>query len=338
MKSFFIKQNYTLSALRQHALSLLLMLVLCKAGMAQNYNVRVEATFDTAAIRIGEQFHLNMELMLPQNARLAFPDFGDSIGQLAVVEQGKTDTLQDKENKSVIYKQSVTLTAFEPGNYILQPFYFYYRLGASKNIDSVATAPLQILVQTVPVDTAKAIKDIKPVLDVPVTFDEVLPYLLVTLALLIIVGLILWYLKKRKKPAAPAYIAPPRPAHEIANEALQKIESEKLWQEGLYKAYQSGVSDTVRTYIENRFNITALELTTDETLVHLKKLVNAEAFEKLKYILQVADTVKFAKAIPIESENVLTMEYAYIFINITKQEWAEPSANKATPGRKEHKR
>ena len=287
---------------------------------AQRIQIQVDASFDTTAIKIGEQLHLNVEVLFPSDAKVAFPQFGDSIGKIEVVDRSKLDTLRSEDGKSTTYKQSLTITAFDPGNYILQPFYFYYQLAKSKTIDSIATNTLYLQVQTIPVDTNKVIKDIKAPLEVPYTLEEFLPHIIIGLIVLAIILIIVWYIKKKNKQKVPLVILPPpRPAHEIALEALHKTEAQKLWQDGHYKQYQSEVSDTIRMYIENRFSIPALELTTDETLKHLKRnLVTAEAYEKLKYLLQLADMVKFAKAIPLGSENEMVMEYAYHFIQLSK--------------------
>ncbi|MDP1726172.1 MAG: hypothetical protein Q8M15_05270 [Bacteroidota bacterium] len=287
---------------------------------AQRIQIQVDASFDTTAIKIGDQLHLNVEVLFPSDAKVAFPQFGDSIGKIEIVDRTKLDTLKSEDGKSTTYKQSLTITAFDPGNYMLQPFYFYYQLATSKTIDSIATSTLYLQVQTIAVDTNKVIKDIKAPLDVPYTLEEFLPYLIMGLIALAIILIILWYIKKKNRQKLPVVVLPPpRPAHEIALEALHKTEAQKLWQDGHYKQYQSEVSDTIRMYIENRFSIPALELTTDETLKHLKRnLITAEAHEKLKYMLQLADMVKFAKAIPLGSENEMVMEYAYQFIALTK--------------------
>lgn len=63
-----------------------------------------------------------------------------------------------------------------------------------------------------------------------------------------------------------------------------------------------------------------MEMPSDDTLSHFRNnLINAEAFEKLRYILQLADMVKFAKGIPVGSENELSMQHAFDFIALTKQ-------------------
>ena len=183
-----------------------------------------------------------------------------------------------------------------------------------------STEPLLMQVQTIPVDTTKAIKDIKPPIDVPFTFIEALPYILAAVLIGLITWFIIYWLKKRKrKPGEPEKKVILRPAHEIAIESLERIREQKLWQQGFYKEYHSGVSDTVRAYIENRFAITAMEMPSDDTLSHFRNILIApEAFEKLRYILQLADIVKFAKGIPVGTENELAMQHAFDFIALTK--------------------
>jgi len=126
--------------------------------------------------------------------------------------------------------------------------------------------------------------------------------------------------KRKRKPTEVVKKVIVRPAHEIAIEALKKIQEQKLWQQGFYKEYHSGVADTIRSYIEHRFSITAMEMPSDDTLSHFRNnLVSPEAFEKLRYLLQSADMVKFAKGIPVGSENELSMQNAFDFIALTKQ-------------------
>ena len=153
---------------------------------------------------------------------------------------------------------------------------------------------------------------------------EALPYIVGGIILVAIIILAIWLFRKwqRKKGIIKPNI-PLRPAHEIALEELKKVQIENLWQQGFYKQYQSLVSDIVRTYIEQRFSIQAMEMPSDETLQHFKgknkKHISKDAFEKLKYILQLADTVKFAKAIPLGTENEQSLQNAFDFVQLTKQ-------------------
>jgi hypothetical protein len=70
------------------------------------------------------------------------------------------------------------------------------------------------------------------------------------------------------------------------------------------KPFCTLVSDTVRTYLEERFDFHAPERTTEEFLHELQgtKLLAAEQKEKLGEFLECCDLVKFAKYEPVENE------------------------------------
>ena len=62
-----------------------------------------------------------------------------------------------------------------------------------------------------------------------------------------------------------------------------------------------------------------MEQTTDEILNSFANgFIKDEENEKLRYILRLADMVKFAKALPLPSENESTMQFSYLFINNTR--------------------
>jgi len=279
------------------------------------------AKTDTNAIRIGEQFHLDLSATVPADAKITFPAIADSIHKLEIVSRSAIDTVKSQDGSMATYHQSLTITGFDSGFWVIEPFTFYFTSKGSSSLDSLSTEALLMQVQTIPIDTTKEIKDIKSPVDVPFTFREALPYILCGLILIAMI----WFMyfmanRKKHKPLQFTRKIPARPPHEIALEALKKLQEQKLWQQGLFKEYHSGVSDTVRLYIENRFTVAAMEMPSDDTLNHFRNnLGTPEAYEKLRYILQLADMVKFAKGIPIGTENELSMQHAFDFIALTKQ-------------------
>jgi hypothetical protein len=116
---------------------------------------------------------------------------------------------------------------------------------------------------------------------------------------------------------------PKEPAHIIALRELDRIKNEKLWQKDKIKEFYSDVTETLRIYIEDRFDIPAMEQTTDEILTNFKyrkELINEKLFGNLSQILSLADLVKFAKYIPLPDDNNMTLVEAYFFVNATKKE------------------
>ena len=114
------------------------------------------------------------------------------------------------------------------------------------------------------------------------------------------------------------------PAHKKALTALQSLKSEELWQSGNIKKYQSELTDIVRRYLGDRFNVNALEMTTDEISRALRnKDFDTKHSVTLQRILKIADLVKFAKATPPLEINAEFMDEAVAFVESTKKEDVE---------------
>jgi acetolactate synthase small subunit len=93
------------------------------------------------------------------------------------------------------------------------------------------------------------------------------------------------------------------------------LEDAKLWQQGNYKAYYTGLSDITRTFIQNRWSVAAMEMTTDEILrMQIIAAQSPDVLNQLKNMLELADLVKFAKAIPVLHENEQSIRSAVAFV------------------------
>ena len=203
----------------------------------------------------------------------------------------------------------------------MPPFIFSYRLKGDTTVLNAETKALLVTVNTIPVDTTRAFKDLKGQVIVPLSWKDFLPYIFGVLIAALIAFLVYNYIKKRKsKIVEPVIRIPKRPAHEIAFEALRSLDETKLWQNGNYKGYYTGLSDITRMFIENRWSIAAMEMTTDEILkLRLISDQNPDVFSKLKYLLELSDLVKFAKTIPVVYENEQCMQNALTFVEANKQ-------------------
>jgi hypothetical protein len=282
---------------------------------------RFEAKLDREAILIGEQLELTLRLEAAAADSLELPMLEDTIiTEVEIVSASKVDTTFEGSNLSVkVLTQKLTLTSFDSGYYAIAP------LHASVNGQPVESNPFLISVQTVPIDTAKGIYDIRGVAQVPFSFTEWLKenwqWIGLAVAVLAIIVVLTWWYAKRPTPVVEEEKIPARPAHEIAFERLDKLDSEQLWQGGKIKEFYSELTDVLREYIELRFNIPALEQTTDEIIQSMRRSPNfsAELVEKTNQVLFLADLVKFAKEKPIGSENDHNMKLVRNFIDETKR-------------------
>ena len=108
------------------------------------------------------------------------------------------------------------------------------------------------------------------------------------------------------------------PPHVKALAALEKLDTEQLWQKGLIKDYHSRITEIIRNYFEERFDLPAMELTTTETIQHLKSIKEKDIILDITYnFLSNADLVKFAKFQPLESVNEEMMKQAKEIVQST---------------------
>ncbi len=274
---------------------------------------KITASLDRYEIEVGEQVKLQLIAEYAPDMQVQFPLLKLDSELIEVAEIGDIDSAS-LESGLIRNLQVIRVQAWDTGQYVIPSMRFSY-INPDKNIKGqfateeltfFVTSPLENALPTPnPQDSAAVagadIRDIKGIKDVPFTWRDAIPYLLMALvALLILGGLYYWWRKRKQKEAsAAAYIPPPRPAHEVAFEKLQFLEGEKYWQQGEVKKYYSELTNIVREYLEGRYNILALESTTDEILQDLKEEeFEGELWNKLKDMLQTADLVKFAKAKP----------------------------------------
>jgi hypothetical protein len=313
---------------RKHIFYLLLVSCFLLLGSKLfSQNVQAFVTIDSSKIRIGEQTKIELYITYSakeKSLKIQWPTIGDTLRkEVDVVNVSKIDTTIPDKNKpdEIQQHQTVTITSIDSGYWAISPFAFIVNNDTAKPVE---TQPILLEVQNIPVDTAEAsIKDIKAPFDEPFDWHEYLPYAYWTLAAVAILTLVIFLIRKYfKKPIQ--IIVPPKPLeppHISALQNLENIRNQKLWQEGKYKEYHTLISDTLRMYIEGRYGIAAMELTSDEIFKVMKsQVVDPVSMEKLRQVLVLADYVKFAKVIPIDVENELSITAAFDFVNGTKRE------------------
>jgi len=299
--------------------------------------VTVVGALDNNKILIGDQAVLHLEAKYPDNFKVIKIDLPlfDSIfaeidaknpdpnpGQVEIINISTWDTLI--HNGLVTLSSDIKLTCWKPGVYYIPPVKFYFQQD-NKNTQSKVTNQLAMLVSSPIADETAAdtikLAPIKDIIVEPLKLQDFLPYIigLASLAGMIFLGIFL-YRRLKNKGQAPEVTIIKRPPHEIAFEKLEQLKNAELWQQGMIKEYQSELSHIIREYIEDRYEILALESTTDEILRDLKeKDFNEDLKGNLREMLQLADLVKFAKAEPPVERHGQLMEFAEDFVTKTKE-------------------
>lgn len=301
-------------------------ILLALAALAQAQDLKLEAKLDKDQILIGQQaqFELGVTYRADQGkaTNIVWPTFTDTLsGHIDIVKDSGVDTiLPDAKGDPYLFRQTRTLsiTSWDSGYWAIPPARFVI------NGDTTETTALLLTVNTVQVDTTQAIKDIKEIYEVPFSWMDWLrenwPWVAGGVALAaILVALIRFLVRRARKPKVQKEVAPVlKPIHVHALESLDAINKRNMWQQGLTKEYQSEVTDVLRAYIEERFNVPAMESTTDELLGSLRMSeMSAGQREQLANMLHMADMVKFAKWTPLPAENEQLMAGAIKLVQQT---------------------
>lgn len=282
-------------------------------------------------MRIGEHVELNLQAQPLDGQKVIWPNFPDSLGpHFDIVLRDTIDTLELPE-KAISITQKIVITSFDSGRHVLPVFDFGF-LGKNGDTTSVITDALSIEVLTVPVDTTKAIKDIRGVLSVPPDYWQYLLYVAIVVALAILAWFVWRRYAKRKAPENPSKPAAPTvPAWEKALLMLQEIESEALWKVGKDKAYHSALTDVIKEYVAEQMRLPAPESTSDEILLMLLNAgIGSEPIEAIRRVFVLADLIKFAKgkALPAEHEQSLVLCRKFIALTRPATE-AQPVGKEA---------
>ena len=244
------------------------------------------------SILIADQLEYGFELEdVKEGTELMFQDYSElSNDTLTLVRNWQIDTLRDrrvrKASQPARLRASIVLAPFEEGKYRLPDLGVLRRIGDES--DTLVFEGLEIEVCTIPVDTADfVIHDIKPQVRYPVTPQEVAPYVAIfqLIALIAIFVVTLIKVRRRREEAGSTGSEPP---YIVALRRLETYRGDKYWAPEKQKTLYSGITETLRTYIESRFDINAEEMTTAEIFAGLKSSADLtpEMFDELKELFE----------------------------------------------------
>ena len=300
---------------RKTLLLILTILLFAGKSFAQSGDASVSLSVDKDQIVVGDEARVILSVQHnPALSTVSWPVVPDTFGKLEILRKDRIDTI--KQGSFTRYRQILFVTGFDSGMHVIPP--------ARVQVQSKNGAPYQIqsgevdlLVQTVAVDTTKAFKPIKEIILVKGSWLDYIWWGVAGL-LLLIGAFALYRYFRRKKPAAVPAPKPAKPLHIRYLEALDALEAEKLWQKGEVKEYYIRITDLLRQYIEARFGVPTLERTTGEIMDGARQHPElCKHTQLINGILTTADMAKFAKAQPLPSEHAAAMQLTRAFIKDT---------------------
>ena len=287
-----------------------ILLILAVVSHAQ---VLVTASVDSTKILIGGRSHYFITVYAPKGTKISFPKFNNKKEIVSDVEvlSAKSDTAD--ANGKVRIRRIYTITAWDAKRYTI-PAQKVIVGGTTKTTGNVA-----LDIQAVPIDTVKSTPmppdDIQKV---PFSWGEWVPVILVIVLALILICIvfylyrILCHKKNGRTPKNTRVLS----YYEQAKQDLSEIAANKM----LYaeqKDYYTDVTNVLRKYISQRYNINALEMTSHEILESMKDVCDVS---ELKVVFNTADLVKFAKYSTDANDMTYYLDSIVHFIDSTKVE------------------
>jgi hypothetical protein len=279
----------------------------------------VTAALSQPEILIGDQLLLNIQIYSEGDVvveSVGYERLEKEVPELELLQLERFERDNGAQGKLVEYQ--ARLTVFDSGYYRIPPLPVVYRRAGQQ--DTAYTPELVLLVKTLPIPEGdQQLMPIKDIIGEPLSFLDFLPWLIGLAVLVAVVWMLLSLRRKKIPPPAPPPVL--KPAHELALAELEQLEQDKLWQKGLIKEYYVRLTHALRQYLEWRYRVAALELTTEEAVQQLGKAGLASAAQQpLRRLLESADLVKFAKAQPAASFHAEALEQARAFIAQTQDE------------------
>lgn len=277
--------------------------------------LEIHAQAEPAKVTIGTRFRYTLEIAAPPNVDVVLSQPTERIGDFEIVDFGDQPTAR-RDGKTIVTRW-FTLVGFDVGDHVLESPPVHYRRAG----EGLTEAPGQKITVTVESLLAKAgkaadIRDIKGPEEFPVDWR---PYYFVggTLAALLALALLLYRVLNRERRGRPSQ--PPKPAHVIALEELDRLQRRGLIEQGAFKEYYSALSNIVRSYVEQRFAVRAPEMTTEEFLLSSARNGRLQSGHRslLGDFLTESDMVKFARHVPTIADSERAFAAARRFVDET---------------------
>ena len=248
--------------------------------------VSVRASLDSVQFYVGQQDGLEVQVSMPTGSALQMPDIRkgmEILPNVEVVDIDKPDTIFMNDGKQCQITQRYVITAWDSSFYYLPPF------KVKVDTTTYESMSLAFKVYTVDVDTLNADMFFPPrdIQDLPFSWTDwkqiaygilltiPLVILIIVLAILVKKGKPIFHIVRRKKKLPP---------HQVAITEIERIKEERTWASEDSKEYYTLLTDALRTYIQERYGFSAMEMTSAEIIERLVQEGDEKSLSELREI------------------------------------------------------
>lgn len=293
------------------------------AGIVNGQNVTITASLDSAYILMGNQTKMHIEIVEDNDVTGEsdfFKEGRDTVtDKIEIIKQFAPDTIDLGNNRRQINRDYI-IQSFDSGLYTIPAIQY--------NVNGVKVKSNSLALKVIPVsvDSLATIHEQANVISPNHRWYDFLPDFItdywywLLLAIFIIAAAVVAFLMVKKDVPLP--LMPKKkiiPPYELAKMELAALKEAKLCEKSMEKEYYTRLTDILRVYVDSRFGINAMEMTSSQIIDALNN--NAETKEPSKFmkqILEIADFVKFAKVRPMPEDNIKSFNWATQFVEDTK--------------------
>ncbi len=313
------------SYLRMFSALWLLAAVALTAAAAPADAITVKASVDSVELVMGDRAKLNVQVEMPSSlaSSVQLVDFpilspGTEYIDFHGVDVVASDSTVTNANGRTRLDFDFTIQAFDPGAITIPPF----AVVAAQGADTVRSRIVALKVIPVDVDSLETINPMESIVAPQTRWYDYFPdWLLWTLLAVVVAVAGTWaYLKfRRHRVIVEERRQAPVPPYDLAMTRLSTLRSRNLAENGHEKEYYTELVDILREYLQGRFGINAMEMTSTQILRALRS--NPETrltADEMRAVLSIADFVKFAKVRPLPDDNIRAFTKALNFVETTK--------------------
>lgn len=262
------------------------------------YAQSVSISTDRNQLLIGERVEYVLTVKVPSQQYSVNFNFPDSLPHFDIIAKNDFDT--NSSGNAITLSQKVLLTSFDSGAWYIPAM--RVQLQANGAARDFTTDSVLINVNYSPSDTANAIRDIKPIIDVEKDGSDWLYIIAGILSLLLISWLISRYLRKRKEKPKPILHSSLSP-YEEAMRDIGTLEKSPMSSESEIKQHHARIDEIFKRYYSRTIEENLLNKTTGELLLLMKtRGEDSGLIGSVAAVLRQVDAVKFAKYVPAGNE------------------------------------
>jgi hypothetical protein len=286
--------------------------------------VTVQLSLSPPEPTIGDELTLEINVAAEPNVEVLMPEFGEALDRYTILDFVPRQAVA--QDGSVVYSQKYTLQPTMSGDQSIPPILVEFvdhrpgKQATPEDFDAFELITERIDFHVKSVLPASASAELKPPLgELELEADSTsakLGWLTLVLAIFALAGVSLWYVRRVRRGVLR------RNAYDVARQRLDNLIQDRQSSSPTLdiEHFFVEISAVIRRYLEDRFDVRAPELTTDEFLVLTAagRVLSGEHQRLLEEFLVQADLVKFAGVRASENQIQRSCEIALRFLEETR--------------------